>query len=185
MSESEEKAKGCSCSDSGGFAILFFIVGLAASLIVGWVIFPKLLYSQKKQPFDFNHALHNTLVDGGCESCHFFREDGSYAGVPKLEQCAGCHEDVQGETADEAVFVNEYVKMAEKFPGWCIPDSRTVCSSPMPRMSNPAKWTAKPVMAPSENRKLSNPMRKTGSQVTAGTSGERTSQVSKRTPGIG
>ena len=43
---------------AGGPIILFFILGLIASLIVGWVIFPQLLYSQKKQPVDFNHALH-------------------------------------------------------------------------------------------------------------------------------
>ncbi|MDX9818915.1 MAG: cytochrome c3 family protein, partial [Desulfococcus multivorans] len=95
MSALEEKAK--AVSDGGGFALLFFIVGLVASLIVGWVIFPKLLYSQKRQPFDFNHKLHNELVGEGCESCHFFREDGSYAGVPKLAQCIDCHESVQGE----------------------------------------------------------------------------------------
>ena len=64
-------------SDTGGPIILFFLVGFALSLVVGWVIFPKLLYSQKKQPIDFNHALHLDLVDEGCESCHFFREDGS------------------------------------------------------------------------------------------------------------
>ena len=40
---------------SGGFIILFFIIGLVASLIVGWIIFPKLLYSKKNQPIDFNH----------------------------------------------------------------------------------------------------------------------------------
>lgn len=124
MSALEEKAK--EGSDSGGFAILFFIVGLAASLIVGWVIFPKLLYSQKKQPFDFNHALHNELVDNGCESCHFFREDGSYAGVPKLAQCVDCHEDVQGETEDEAVFVNEYVKPGREVP-WLIYSRQPDC----------------------------------------------------------
>jgi menaquinone reductase, multiheme cytochrome c subunit len=58
---------------AGGPIILFFILGLAASLIVGWVIFPNVLYSQKKQPIDFNHALHVEEVDNGCESCHYFR----------------------------------------------------------------------------------------------------------------
>jgi hypothetical protein len=56
---------------SGGYIILFFILGFVASLIVGWVIFPKLLYSQRKQPVEFNHALHNGEVDEECESCHF------------------------------------------------------------------------------------------------------------------
>ena len=36
--------------------ILFFIVGLVASLLIGWVSFPPLLYSTKRQPIDFNHA---------------------------------------------------------------------------------------------------------------------------------
>ncbi|MCK5485608.1 MAG: cytochrome c3 family protein, partial [Desulfobacterales bacterium] len=92
-----------------GPIILFFIVGLIASLIVGWVIFPQLLYSQKRQPVGFNHALHNEEVDNECESCHFFREDGTYSGVPKLAQCIECHEEVQGEDPEEAKFVNEYV----------------------------------------------------------------------------
>ena len=41
---------------AGGTIILFFIFGLFASLVVGWIIFPKLLYSKKKQPIDFNHV---------------------------------------------------------------------------------------------------------------------------------
>ena len=55
---------------AGGPITLFFMLGLVASLVLGWVIFPQLLYSQKEQPVQFNHALHNELVDEGCESCH-------------------------------------------------------------------------------------------------------------------
>ena len=90
---------------SGASIILFFIVGFVASLVVGWVVFPKLLYSQKEQPVVFNHEKHNELVDAGCESCHFFREDGSYSGVPKLAQCIDCHEEVQGDSEAERYFV--------------------------------------------------------------------------------
>ena len=104
---------------AGGPIILFFILGLIASLIVGWVIFPKLLYSQKKQPVDFNHALHNEEVEEGCESCHFFREDGTYSGVPKLAQCIDCHEEVNGEDPAEEKFVNEYVAKEREVP-WLI-----------------------------------------------------------------
>lgn len=124
MSELKEKAH--AVSDGGGFALLFFIVGLVASLIVGWVIFPKLLYSQKHQPFDFNHKQHNELVGEGCESCHFFREDGSYAGVPKLAQCVECHETVQGETEDEATFVNDYVTPGREVP-WLVYSKQPDC----------------------------------------------------------
>ena len=102
-----------------GPIILFFIFGLVVSLIIGWVVFPKLLYSRKQQPVAFNHALHNELVDEGCESCHFFREDGSYSGVPKLAQCIDCHEEVNGEDPEEAKFVNEYVAKEQEVP-WLI-----------------------------------------------------------------
>ncbi len=124
MSALEEKSK--AVSDGGGFALLFFVVGLVASLIVGWVVFPKILYSQKRQPFDFNHKLHNELVDEGCESCHFFREDGSYAGVPKLAQCVDCHESVQGDTEDEAIFVNDYVTPGIEVP-WLVYSKQPDC----------------------------------------------------------
>lgn len=108
---------------SGGGAagpiILFFILGLAASLVLGWVIFPQLLYSSKEQPVQFNHALHNDEVDDGCESCHFFREDGTYSGIPKLEQCIDCHEEVQGADPEEEKFVTQYVEKDREVP-WLV-----------------------------------------------------------------
>jgi hypothetical protein len=111
---------------AGGAITLFFILGLVASLVVGWVIFPKLLYSQKKQPVDFNHALHMELVDDGCQSCHFFREDGTYSGVPKLAQCIDCHEEVNGEDPEEEKFVTEYVAKDREVP-WLIYSRQPDC----------------------------------------------------------
>ena len=111
---------------AGGPITLFFILGLVASLVLGWVIFPQLLYSQKEQPVQFNHALHNELVDEGCESCHFFREDGTYSGVPKLAQCIDCHEEVQGESEEEAKFVNEYVLKEREVP-WLVYSRQPDC----------------------------------------------------------
>ena len=111
---------------SGGPVILFFILGLAASMILGWVIFPKLLYSQKEQPINFNHVLHVAEVDDGCESCHFFRQDGTFSGVPKLEQCIDCHQEVQGESPDEIKFVEEYVAQDREVP-WLIYSRQPDC----------------------------------------------------------
>jgi len=110
----------------GGPIILFFILGLVASLVLGWVIFPQLLYSEKAQPVQFNHVLHNELVDDGCESCHFFREDGTYSGVPKLAQCIDCHEEVQGESEEEAKFVNQYVLKEREVP-WLVYSRQPDC----------------------------------------------------------
>jgi hypothetical protein len=111
---------------AAGPIILFFIFGLAASLVLGWVVFPQLLYSQKEQPIKFNHVLHNELVDNGCESCHYFREDGTYSGVPKLAQCIDCHEEVQGESAEEEKFVTQYVQRDREVP-WRVYSRQPDC----------------------------------------------------------
>lgn len=99
-----------------GILVLYFFIGFTISMIVGWIIFPKLLYSQKKQPIDFNHALHVESVAEGCESCHFFREDGSFSGIPRLAQCIDCHESAMGEDPEEVRFVEEYVAKGIEVP---------------------------------------------------------------------
>lgn len=137
MSTLDEKAKEVMDDDtadagsdkdtgSGGFIILFFIVGFAASMVLGWVIFPKLLYSQKEQPFNFNHALHVEEVDESCQSCHFFREDGSFSGIPKIAQCVDCHEEPMGDTEDEAIFVEQYVAKEREVP-WFVYSRQPDC----------------------------------------------------------
>ncbi len=129
VSETAAEGEVCCEEQDGnplGFGLLFFIIFLAVGLIAGWVVFPKLLYSQQKQPFNFDHALHNEEVDEGCESCHFYRDDGSYAGIPTLEQCIDCHEEVIGETEDEAIFVDEYVSKDREVP-WLIYSKQPDC----------------------------------------------------------
>ena len=112
--------------ESTAVVTLFFFVGFILSLAVGWGVFPKLLYSQKEQPIQFNHALHNQMVDEGCESCHFFREDGTFSGVPKIAQCIDCHEDVNGEDPDEEKFVYDYVAKGREVP-WLVYSQQPDC----------------------------------------------------------
>ncbi len=111
---------------AGPYVFMFFIFGLVASLLVGWIGYPDLLYGKKEQPFQFNHALHNLVVDNGCESCHYFREDGTYAGVPKLADCIMCHEDVVSEYPEEEVFVYEYVHKNKEVP-WLVYSRQPDC----------------------------------------------------------
>ena len=114
-------------SGAGGFIILFFIMVLQPpAWRSGWVIFPKLLYSQKRQPLNFNHALHVEEVGEGCEGCHYFREDGSFSGIPKLAQCTECHEEPMGDTEDEAIFVKEYVAKETEMP-WLVYSRQPDC----------------------------------------------------------
>jgi hypothetical protein len=106
-------------SKRGQWCILFPLAAFGLSflvhLFVGWIIFPKLLYSQKEQPIDFNHKLHVGEV-GECEGCHFFREDGSYAGIPVLAQCLDCHQEAVGEHPEEAKLVQQYVEPGKEIP---------------------------------------------------------------------
>jgi len=117
----------------------FFLIGLIAALIVGWVIFPAVLYSKQAQPMNFNHALHLNpdKVDGiegdtkeeKCFHCHTFREDGTFAGIPKLEKCVECHDDPEsplGETPEEKDFMTRYVA-AEKEVPWLVYSKQPDC----------------------------------------------------------
>ncbi|WP_457552460.1 menaquinone reductase multiheme cytochrome c subunit QrcA [Desulfobacula sp.] len=129
MSEIENKAENGSTESAGGsttgekkddeglgLGVIFFIVAFVACFLSGTLLFPKLLYSKKEQPFNFNHVIHVSEA-GDCETCHSFREDGSFSGMPKLETCLDCHsEDVLGDTEDEAVFVDKYVSPEKEVP---------------------------------------------------------------------
>jgi hypothetical protein len=97
--------KSCTC----GALVAPFVVGLIGALIVGWWLFPPLLYSKKLQPVRFSHVVH--VEDGGmaCSDCHFNREDGSFSGIPNTGKCAECHAEPMGEDPEELRFVEEYV----------------------------------------------------------------------------
>lgn len=109
-----------------GVGVIFFMVAFLICFLSGWLLFPKLLYSKKEQPFNFDHKLHVEEA-GDCESCHFLREDGSFSGIPKMESCLECHTDEpMGETQDEAVFAREYVAKEKEVP-WYVYSKQPDC----------------------------------------------------------
>ncbi len=90
---------------------LVFAFGLAVALVVGWLGFPRVLYMQRHQPVDFLHKTHaekSGVAD--CSECHLLRDDGSFAGLPPMEKCAGCHSDRIGDSKAEATLVDTYIK---------------------------------------------------------------------------
>jgi hypothetical protein len=98
----------------------FFGFGLAVALFVGWILFPRVLYVQKHQPLDFLHKTHaekSGVAD--CAECHTIREDGTFAGLPPMEKCAGCHSDRIGDSKAEATLVNTYIKTGNE-PPWLV-----------------------------------------------------------------
>lgn len=97
-----------------------FGFGLAVALLVGWVAFPRALYVQKHQPLDFLHKTHaekSGLAD--CNECHTVRDDGTFAGLPPMEKCAGCHSEKVGESKAEATLVDTYIKPGHETP-WLV-----------------------------------------------------------------
>lgn len=108
---------------------IFFVGGLIPALVVGWLIFPLALYSKEPQPLHFSHAVHMDpdKVDGiegdtdqeKCLSCHGFRDDGSFVGIPRLDRCMECHDDPEsplGKDPEEKKFLTEYVAKEKQIP---------------------------------------------------------------------
>ena len=115
---------------------LFFLVGLIGALFVGWVIFPMVLYSKQEQPVNFNHALHlnpDLGIEGEtkqeqCLFCHAFRDDGTFAGIPKNATCTMCHDDPEtpiGRSEDEKKFL-DYLAEDTEVP-WLVYSKQPDC----------------------------------------------------------
>jgi hypothetical protein len=100
--------------------LFFFGFGLAVALFAGWIAFPRALYVQKHQPLDFLHKTHaekSGVAD--CAECHIIRADGTFAGLPAMEKCAGCHSERIGDSKAEATLVDTYIKTGNETP-WLV-----------------------------------------------------------------
>lgn len=122
-----DSAAGDTKDDKGlGLGIIFFILAFVICFLSGTLLFPKLLYSKKEQPINFDHKLHVEQT-GDCESCHSLREDGSFNGIPKLAKCQECHTETPlGESKDEAVFAEKYVAEGKEVP-WYVYSKQPDC----------------------------------------------------------
>ena len=100
--------------------LLMFGLGFLVALLAGWVAFPRVLYVQKKQPLEFRHKTHAEKSGvAECSECHAIRDDGTFAGIPAMEKCAGCHSDKIGESKAEAMLVDAYIKPGHETP-WLV-----------------------------------------------------------------
>ncbi|MDR2161311.1 MAG: cytochrome c family protein [Desulfovibrio sp.] len=101
-----EETKHCTNGRAGRFGLLYgagaFLLGAVVALAFGWGIFPDLMFSARTQPIAFSHAVHADQQEIGCFTCHNSLADGSFSGLPTVETCAGCHQDVPPEPAADA-----------------------------------------------------------------------------------
>jgi hypothetical protein len=94
-----------------------FLAGALLTLAAGWAGFPRVIDKAAPQPVDFSHKVHADKAGSKCEDCHAFRDDGTYAGAPSLDKCAGCHAAPMGTTAAEKAFIDQYVTPGRE-PEW-------------------------------------------------------------------
>jgi menaquinone reductase, multiheme cytochrome c subunit len=97
--------------------LLPFLAGALAALGAGWAGFPRVIDRARPQPVDFSHKVHADKAAAKCEDCHAFRDDGSFAGAPALDKCAGCHAAQMGPTAAEKAFIENYLT-PNREPQW-------------------------------------------------------------------
>jgi menaquinone reductase, multiheme cytochrome c subunit len=97
--------------------LLFFSFGVAFALIAGWAVFPRLLYVNQEQPFDFYHKTHGEKSGlATCDSCHVLAANGEFRGIPPNEVCAGCHAARLGTSKNEEILVDFYVQPGKEMP---------------------------------------------------------------------
>lgn len=100
--------------------LIAFSTGLVLALAAGWLGLPHLLYARAEQPLRFSHKTHTSDKTGfACEDCHPVREDGSFAGIPALDNCATCHSEPLGASAEEKRLVDDYVQPGREIP-WLV-----------------------------------------------------------------
>ena len=96
--------------------LLPLLAGAGLALLVGWAVFPQILYTSQAQPLDFSHVTHLEEAGLDCRTCHFLRVDGSFAGLPELARCAECHSTPLGKSPEEARLISEYIAPGKEIP---------------------------------------------------------------------
>jgi len=85
--------------------IILFCLLLVA---IGGILIVRNVWGGVKQPLAFNHKIHMEN-DLKCFDCHIYYEKQASSGKPRLEICAGCHEEPVGKREKEKIVV-ELVK---------------------------------------------------------------------------
>lgn len=88
---------------------LIFLTGVIILLLI--VI---ALSKGERQPIAFNHQIH-IQNNVGCITCHQYYPNYSTAGIPGVETCTKCHEDVIYLTPDKEK-IQKYYKSGEEIP---------------------------------------------------------------------
>ena len=95
-------------------AIGWVAVLVVAPIAVAGVAF-SLLPEPIAQPIVFSHHLHVEEVGAECVDCHRYARSGVRATIPNIQVCAGCHQEAQTESPEEAKLF-EYIRDDRPIP---------------------------------------------------------------------
>lgn len=112
----EEEHGGHEHKPAGGLGLKALALGFFLAAVGGWLAWPNVVMSSKAQPINFSHVAHGEGAGLSCDSCHTFREDGSFSGIPKLEKCEECHASQQGSDPEEAKLIAQYIQPKKEIP---------------------------------------------------------------------
>lgn len=76
------------------FLMFLSVVSIAVALVL-------LTSARAIQPIRFNHQKHISTVGLTCADCHKYADSQSFAGLPELDVCLGCHQEPQTKSAEE------------------------------------------------------------------------------------
>jgi len=88
----------------GASGVLSFVgVMVLTGVATGWYLGrpPRRI----EQPIAFDHRKHVQELELACSTCHQYFEKETFSGLPDAAVCAGCHEEAQGQSAEEAKLV--------------------------------------------------------------------------------
>lgn len=80
------------------------ILLLAGMGLFGVILVFRVAWSGVKQPLAFNHKIH-AENDLKCLDCHEYYDQQASSGEPRLQICAGCHEEPVGKSEKEKIVV--------------------------------------------------------------------------------
>jgi len=89
---------------------LFYILGSVVVVMVSWAICTAHCQSEH-----FNHTLHIEIIDDpeSCEICHL-DENRTFAGLPIIENCTGCHDDSEKQVWEQVENIMKRVAFEKK-----------------------------------------------------------------------
>lgn len=92
----------------------FFLIGLAAGILILFLLIRLGIGSRTEQPIPFNHKKH---LDQGlqCDTCHPYFKTQTFSGMPTIATCLECHKEPITNNPEEEK-IRQFAQKGEEIP---------------------------------------------------------------------